>query len=130
MKSGSVPVAARSHFDAGPLVYGPIARNGENLPRTSQGGLRLVNGHAIDFTRKEKQMSFEIPEYTPAERIVCTSVHDAGFAIRRETDINILREAVQIESTGKKRGTLIRSIEARIKKLERMNRVLCGGGRE
>ncbi|BBO84496.1 hypothetical protein DSCO28_50620 [Desulfosarcina ovata subsp. sediminis] len=67
-------------------------------------------------------MSFDIPEYTPAERIVSTSVHDAGFVIRREIDVDVLREAAQIEGAGLRRVSLIRAIESRIRKLERLEK--------
>ncbi len=63
-------------------------------------------------------MSFDIPEITPLNRIVNTSVYDATFTIRETDDIKLLRLALQYERLNLKRATLIRALTSRIRKLE------------
>ena len=63
-------------------------------------------------------MSFDIPEFTPAEHICCTSVYDAGITIRNTTDVGVLYQSLAYEKKGQKRQTLIKSIKSRIRKLE------------
>lgn len=63
-------------------------------------------------------MSFDIPKITPVGRICNTSVYDASITIRRETDIETLRLALQYEKLGQKRTTMIKMLNSRIRKLE------------
>jgi len=63
-------------------------------------------------------MSFDIPEITPVGRICHTSVYDASITIKKETDIGLLRLALLYEKFTTKRGTLIRLLTSRIRKLE------------
>ena len=63
-------------------------------------------------------MSFDMPEITPLDRIVSTSVYNATLTIRKTDDIKLLRLALQVERLGCKRATLIRALVSKIKKLE------------
>ncbi len=49
----------------------------------------------------------------------CTSVDDAKISIRRATDIKGLKAALKGERAKSNRATLIKAIEARIRKLEK-----------
>ena len=64
-------------------------------------------------------MSFDFKEHTPAERIVYTSVYDGCMSVREETDINVLKKALELEKRGSARISLVKAIKARIRKLER-----------
>ena len=64
-------------------------------------------------------MSFDFPKYSPAERIVHTSVYDGCISIQHETDVSVLKEALELEKRGSVRSSLIKAIRSRIRKLER-----------
>lgn len=63
-------------------------------------------------------MSIDIPKITPIGRICNTSVYDASLTIRQETDVKILRLALQYEKFTQRRATQIRMLDVRIRKLE------------
>jgi hypothetical protein len=67
-------------------------------------------------------MSYEVPKFTPAQRICCTSVQDGCLTIDNTTDLRVLRDALDYERRGMGRSTLIKKLVARINQLERRRR--------
>lgn len=59
----------------------------------------------------------EIPTFTPAQRICCTSVEDGVQTLRSETKLDVVREALKFEQEHMRRKTMIKALKAKIRKL-------------
>lgn len=58
-----------------------------------------------------------IPTFTPAQKICCTSVSDGVATLKNEDRIDVVREALRYEQDHMARATMIKAIKARIRRI-------------
>jgi len=69
----------------------------------------------VTFWQGDKNM---MPQLTTAQRICCTSVQDGLATIKAETQLTVLREALEYELKHGLRTTMLKAMNARIKKIQ------------